>query len=109
VPEKNRYAEVEEIESVSQGVRGAAQVMGEAAAYAADANPDMYMWGLVGMPFAQAYFMATPQIHLTFHRIPAALEGVAKRIEEAAKAIADNDDEVSRSFDEIEGAGRGKG
>jgi hypothetical protein len=99
-----KHAEVEEIVSVSQSVRGAAGLMAEAAGYAEAADPDVSMWGVVGMPFAFAYNLATPQIHLMLHALPGAIEGVAQRIEDAAKAIADYDDEVKRSFDDLNSA-----
>lgn len=100
--------EVEEVESVAKSIRGAAETMGEAASYAVEADPDLYMWGAVGLPLAYVYFEATPHIHEMLHRIPEALTGVADRIEASAGEVDACDQEISRGFDDIQNEAEGR-
>lgn len=99
----SKHAEVEEIEAVAKAVLGTGELMAEAAAYAAEADPDGYMWGVVGSPFAYLYFGAAMNIHMMLMRMPVAIEGVSKRIAAAAEAIATADDEAAGEFDGIAG------
>ena len=103
-----KYAEVEEMESIVKLVQQTGETMKEAAAYAVEADPDMYMWGAVGAPFAFVYFQATPHIHDILHRMPDAIGGVARRIAEAAESITDCDEEAKGAFDDLHGALEGK-
>lgn len=99
-----KHAEVEEIVSVSQSVRGAADFTEDAAAYSLEADPDLSIWGAVGLIFAHPYNASTARIQGALHSLPTAINGVAQRIEDAANAIADYDDEVKRSFDDLNDA-----
>lgn len=98
------YAEIEEIESVAEAIRTTAGGLEEAAAYAEEADPDMYMWGMVGLPLAYVYFEATPHIHDILKRMPGAVEGVAQRIADAASAISASDEEAKSDFDKLNDA-----
>jgi methyl-accepting chemotaxis protein len=100
----HKHAEVEEIVSVSQSVRGVADFAESAAAYSDDADPDISIWGAVGLAFAQVYALSSEHIHAVLQRLPDGLNGLAQRIEDAAQSIADNDDQVKRSFDELNSA-----
>lgn len=93
--------DVDEVVSVAGTVRSAGESMEDAAAYAEEADPDMYMWGMVGLPLAYVYFEATPHIHDMLKRMPDAIAGVAKRIEDSAGAASDCDDEIARGFDKV--------
>lgn len=103
---ESKHAEVEEIASVAQRVRGVAEFTAEAAAYSVEADPDLSMWGAVGLVMGHAYSESSARIQAVLQNLPTALSGVAKRIEDSANSIADYDDEVKRSFDDLS---RGQG
>lgn len=94
--------DVEAVKSVASSIRDASGTMTEAAAYAQEADPELYMWGAVGLQLAYVYFEATPHIHGILNRIPAALTGVADRIEASAAAVDECDQDISRGFAELE-------
>ncbi|MEU6857286.1 hypothetical protein AB0B28_00205 [Glycomyces sp. NPDC046736] len=102
-----RFAEVDQIVSVSRSVREVADFTESAAAYSVEADPDMTMWGGVGLPFGQIYSMSADRIHGILGRLPDAFSGLAQRIEDSAKSISESDDGVKRSFDELNSAEMG--
>lgn len=102
-----RFAEVDQIVSVSRSIREVADFTESAAAYAQEADPDLRMWGGVGLAFAQIYFTGTEHIHGILGRLPDGFNGLAQRIEDSAQSISESDDGVKRSFDELNSAEMG--
>lgn len=96
------YAEPEEIEEIAAAVQRCGETMADAAAYAQEADPDLYMWGAVGLPLAYGYSEAVEHIHDILGRMPAALDGLGTRIEQAAKAIAASDEDAANDFNTLE-------
>ena len=92
------FIETERVEAVAEAVQGAAGTMGEAASYAEEADPDPYMWGVVGAPLGLAYTEVSSRIQSVLDRLPDAFAGLAGRIDESARAVADCDAEVGERF-----------
>ncbi|THV23537.1 type VII secretion target [Glycomyces paridis] len=97
-----KHAEPEAIEEIAEAVRRAGDVTADAAAYAQEADPDLYMWGAVGLPLAYGYFEAVEHVHGILERLPGALAGLATRIDQAAKAIAASDEDSANEFNTLE-------
>lgn len=97
------FIEVDRVGDITEEVRQAAVGMREAAAYAKEADPDPYMWGVVGAPLGLMYEEASSRVQAVLDRVPDAFDGVAERIDESARAIADCDAEVGRRLDGLRG------
>lgn len=98
---EGRFIETDEVESVAEEVRKAGDGMREAAAYAKEADPDAYMFGLVGSALGLAYVAAAPRIHAILGSLPEAFSGLADRIEASAAAVAEVDAETKDQFDRL--------
>lgn len=94
--------DAEKLRSAAEALRG---ISGEAQAladYAQEADPDWWMWGLGGAPFAALYFpVAEGIIHPAFAQVVDSLEGMATSLEQCADDHEGNDTEIARALDKI--------
>lgn len=98
---QDKYIDVEEVQAVADTVTRTGANVREAAAYAQEADPDWWMWGAVGAPLAYGYFEAVPHIQGILQGTAEAIEGLAKRIDTAALAVAACDEESMNRFNEL--------
>lgn len=70
--------------------------------YAREADPDWWMWGLGGIPFAALYFPITEGVfHPALEGAQEAIEGLSARLEECAAEHGDNDEAIAEDLANI--------
>ncbi|THV34378.1 type VII secretion target [Glycomyces buryatensis] len=70
--------------------------------YAHEADPDWWMWGLAGIPFAALYFAATEMVfHPALEDAQEAIEGLCVRLEDCADDHEASDAEVAQELEKL--------
>ncbi|THV42480.1 type VII secretion target [Glycomyces buryatensis] len=75
----------------------------EVVAYVADADPDWWMWGTVGVPFSQPYSQCADKVREILGRLSPAAAGVAKRITDCADDYDQADGDTCEAFGQWDG------
>lgn len=72
--------------------------------YAHEADPDWWMWGLGGIPFAALYFGVTEMaFHPALQDAQEAIEGLSARLEACADEHEGNDAAIAQDLAKIAG------
>jgi uncharacterized protein YukE len=94
-----------EAEKLRQAAASLRETKGEVQAladYAHEADPDWWMWGLGGIPFAALYFGVSEGVfHPALKDSQEAIEGLCARLEACAQEHEDNDDAIAKDLEKI--------
>ncbi|GAB3220021.1 hypothetical protein GCM10027447_03870 [Glycomyces halotolerans] len=94
--------DADKLETAASTIRGTAAEVEHLAEYAREADPDWWMWGLGGIPFAALYFgVAEMAVHPALEDAAASIEGLADRLDDCARDHRDNDDEIAAELEKI--------
>lgn len=94
--------DAEQLRSAAETLRGVADEAGSLADYAKEADPDLWMWGLGGLPFAAVYFAGMNGfVHPTFEETRTAIDGLASALDKCAEDHEGNDDEIAAELSRI--------
>ena len=92
-------AELRTAAETLRGVSGEAEALAD---YAKEADPDWWMWGLGGSPFAALYFpIVEGHIHPAFKEVVDAIEGLASSLDDCADDHEGNDEEIAKQLEKI--------
>lgn len=87
------------LEYTSRQLLEATDYFNQAAQYAKDADPDWWMWGISGTPFAAIYFPASNGMQWLFSQVGPGLEGVVETIDENVAQYRQLEEDLEKIFD----------
>ncbi|WP_025272607.1 type VII secretion target [Haloglycomyces albus] len=91
-------AEPDDLESGAEKIRKSGDEIDNLLDYMQESNPDWWAWGMPGLVFAGIYFNGVELIRNQVEEDKQALEGVAKKVEKAAKNYRDTDKAQSKNI-----------
>lgn len=96
--------DAEKLRTAAETLRGVSGEAGALADYAQEADPDWWMWGLGGIPFAAMYFpVVEGYVHPSFQEAVDSIEGLAASIQACADDHEGNDAEIAKALEKIAG------
>lgn len=96
--------DAEKLRTAASTLQGVAGEAGSLADYAKEADPDWWMWGLGGIPFAALYFpVAMGVVHPAFQEVVDSIEGLSASLQACADDHAGNEDAIASGLERIAG------
>ncbi|GAB3656069.1 hypothetical protein [Glycomyces tarimensis] len=96
--------DAEKLRAAASTLRATKGEVQQLADYAHESDPDWWMWGLGGIPFAALYFGVTEGFfHPALEDAQEAVEGLCGRLEACADDHEGNDAEIAKSLDKLAG------
>ncbi len=68
---------------------------------AADANPEWYIWGLIGAPFAQGYWSVAEDVYSHLEKMGESLKSQARTLEANGKAYHAAEEAIAKSLRDL--------
>jgi hypothetical protein len=93
-------------QKLTEAAAGLKQAGGEVealGAYAKEADPDWWTWGVAGIVMAPIYFSVAEIFHSSIADAKDAVVGLGTRLEECAEEHAGNDEEIAAELKKIGG------